>query len=303
MVVLSALTCFSATAKDYVLINPNTPGSSAEITARALAEAYKKRTGNTLIIQNVGGGNQVPGVVHFKQFNSPAILINTTGILIFNPKMMQNLPYSDADFDHVSAVALAPAVWVVRADRPYASIQDLLKKLPNSTKPFVGYANNFELANFRMVAQRQNWPADRVTTVKYKGPPEVVLGLLSNDIDVAMVALTPALVEQVRAGKLKILANTTKQELQVADQRVPSMESLTGIEQFSGGQFLSLSPRFDPAEAQQLRKDLAESLKDPVVQESLTGRNQVIMEHGPRAMTEFVNNYRKKIAPLDLGSN
>ena len=36
-----------ATAKEYVLINPNAPGSSSEVTARAIAEAYTRQTGNT----------------------------------------------------------------------------------------------------------------------------------------------------------------------------------------------------------------------------------------------------------------
>lgn len=291
-----------ATGKEYIIVNPNTAGSSAEISARVLAEAYKKRTGNTLIVQNIGGGNQVPGVVHFKQLNQPAIMINTTGTLIFNQKMMKDLPYQDSDFDHVSTISLTPAVWVVRASSPYRDMKHLVQTLPASNKPFVAYANNFELANLRMVAQRYRWSADKVTAVKYKGPSEVVLGLLSGDTEVAMVALLPSIVEHVKNGQLRILASTANKDITVNGQRVQPVEQLVQVEQFSGGAFLSLSPRFDPQEARQLKKDLVEALKDPAVIESLNSRNQYIIEFGERPMVDLVNNYRKKIAPLDLTS-
>jgi tripartite-type tricarboxylate transporter receptor subunit TctC len=293
-----------ATAKEYLIINPNTAGSLADTTARVLAEAYKKRTGNTLIVQNVGGGYQIPGVVHFKQLREPAIMINTTGTLVFNQKMMQNLPYQDEDFDHVSAISLTPAVWVVRVDSPYHDMKDLVKTLPASSKPFVGYSNTFELANIRLLSQKYNWGTEqdngKITAVKYKGPSEVVLGLLGNDLNVAMVALLPAVVEQVKAGKLRILASTINKDIVVAGQRVPSAEQLMKIDQFPGGAFLSLSPKFNPDEAKQLKKDLIESLKDPIVVNSLTERNQHIMEVGPEHMINFINNYRKKLAPLSL---
>ena len=287
--------------KTYVLVNPNTPGSNSDITARALAEVYKRQTGNTLQVHNVGGGNQIPGVLHFKQLGRPAIFLNTTSTLVFNYKMMEQVPYQDSDFDHVTSVSLSPGAWVVRADSPYRDMKHLVQTLPHSAKPFVAYANNFELANILMVSQRYHWSSNQVTPVKYKGQSEVVLGLLSGDIDVATVSLVPSIVEQVKNQQLKVLGSTANTNITVNGQTIFPVERLIQVEQFSGGNFLSLSPRFDPTEAKQLKKDLMEALKDPKMIESLNSRNQLPMQSGERFMTEFIDNYRKKIAPLDLG--
>jgi tripartite-type tricarboxylate transporter receptor subunit TctC len=292
----------SVEGKEYIIVNPNTAGSVADVSARVLAESYKKRTGNTLTVQNIGGGSQIPGVVHFKQLGRPGIMINTTGTLVFNQKMMNDLPYSDSDFNHVSAISLAPAVWVVRGDSPYNSMKHLVDTLPASQKPFVAYANAFELANFLMVSKKYQWSKDKVVAVKYKGPSEVVLGLLTGDTDVAMVALLPSIVEQVKNGKLKILGSSSNKDITVNNLRISPVEKLIQVEQFSGGSFLSLSTNFDVHEANQLKLDLIESLKDPMVIDSLKSRNQYLIEVGEQPMIEFIDNYRKKIAPLELNS-
>ena len=287
-------------AKDYVIVNPNTAGSSSEITARALAEAYHRRTGNNLIIQSVGGGNQIPGVVHFKQLPTPGIMITTTSILVFNHKIIKDLPYTNADFDAVGPIAMSPIVWIARADSPFRTMQDVVKILPKHSKPFVAHANHVEVVNLKMLSQKYQWSKDQVQGIKYKGVPEVLNGMMSNDVDLAVVTLTPTITELARAGRLRILGSTVDKELNVAGQRVPSVEKLLNVEQFTGGVFLAVSPNFDPTEARQLKNDLLESLKDPIVVDSLKKRDQYIMQHDGKFLNNFIDNYRKKVEPLDL---
>jgi len=287
-------------AKDYVIVNPNTVGSSSDITARVLAEAYHRRTGNNLIIQSVGGGNQVPAVVHFKQLSKPGIIMTTTSILVFNHKILKNLPYTNADFDAVGPIAMSPIVWIARANSPFYTMQDIVKILPLHPKPFVAHANHVEVVNLKMLAEKYRWSKDQVQGVKYKGVPEVINGLMANDADVAVVTLTPTIAELARAGQLRVLGTTVDQELNVGGHRVPSVEKFLGVEQFTGGVFLALSPGFDPVEARQLKQDLLESLKDPKVVDSLKKRDQYIMHEDGTFLNNFINNYRKKVDPLDL---
>lgn len=289
-----------ASARDYVIVNPNTAGSASEITARVLAEAYNRRTGNNLIIQSVGGGNQVPGVVHFKQLPKPGIMMTTTSILVFNHKILKDLPYTNSDFDAVGPIAMSPIVWIARADSPFHTMQDIVKLLPQHSKPFVAHANHVEVVNLKMLAEKYRWSKDQVQGVKYKGVPEVINGIMSSDADVAVVTLTPTIAELARAGRLRVLGTTVDQELNVGGHRVPSVEKSLGVEQFTGGVFLALSPGFDPAEARQLKQDLLESLKDPKVVDSLKKRDQYIMHEDGTFLNNFINNYRKKVDPLDL---
>ena len=217
-----------AAAKEYVLINPNAPGSSSEVTARVIAEAYSRQTGNKLVVESVGGGNQIPGAVRFKNMAKPGLILTTSSLLVFNPKTIKDLPYSDEDFVPISPVGLTPQTWIVRADSPYKTMQDLVKELPNNSKNFVGYANPVEVANLHILSQHYKWKPKSVEPIKYKGTAEVLTAMLANDIEVAIVSHAPVIDEHVKSGKLRILANTTDQTIPLAGQSIPSVRSRPG---------------------------------------------------------------------------
>jgi tripartite-type tricarboxylate transporter receptor subunit TctC len=289
-----------ATAKEYVLINPNAPGSSSEITARVIAEAYKKQTGNTLVVESVGGGNHVPAVVRFKNIAKPGLILTSTTMLAFNPKTIKDLPYKDDDFIPISPVGLTPQAWVIRADAPYKNMNDLIKTLPNSTKNFVGYAVSVEVVNLQLLSQHYNWEAKAVEPVRYKGPTDIITALLANDINVAIMSYTPVVEEYVKAGKFRILGNTTDQSLTIAGQSVPSVRKQLGVGQVSGGILIAASPKIDQEELKQLRQDILNVLKDPAVVESLTKRNQINIGNDVQSYTQFIDQLRTSLQKIDL---
>lgn len=289
-----------AAAKEYVLINPNAPGSSSEITARAIAEAYARQTGNKLIVESVAGGNHVPAVVRFKNMAKPGLILTSTTMLAFNPKTIKDLPYKDDDFVPISPVGLTPQAWVVRADAPYKNMNDLIKTLPNSTKNFVGYAVSSEVVNLQLLSQHYNWGTKAVEPVRYKGPSDIITALLANDINVAIMSYTPVVEEHVKAGKFRILGNTTDQSLTIAGQSVPSVRKQLGVGQVSGGILIASSPKMDQDESKQLRQDILNVLKDPAVVESLAKRNQINIGNDAQTYTQFIDQLRTSLQKIDL---
>lgn len=289
-----------AAAKEYVLINPNAPGSSSEITARAIAEAYARQTGNKLIVESVAGGNHVPAVVRFKNMAKPGLILTSTTMLAFNPKTIKDLPYKDDDFVPISPVGLTPQAWIVRADAPYKNMNDLIKTLPNSAKNFVGYAVSSEVVNLQLLSQHYNWEAKAVEPVRYKGPSDIITALLANDINVAIMSYTPVVEEHVKAGKFRILGNTTDQSLTIAGQSVPSVRKQLGVGQVSGGILIASSPRMDQDEFKQLRQDILNVLKDPAVVESLVKRNQINIGNDAQSYTQFIDQLRTSLQKIDL---
>ena len=289
-----------AAAKEYVLINPNAPGSSSEVTARSIAEAYSRQTGNKLVIESVGGGNQIPGAVRFKNMAKPGLILTTSSLLVFNPKTIKDLPYSDEDFVPISPVGLTPQTWIVRTDSPYKTMQDLVKELPNNSKNFVGYANPVEVANLHILSQHYKWKPKSVEPIKYKGTAEVLTAMLANDIEVAIVSHAPVIDEHVKSGKLRILANTTDQTIPLAGQSIPSVRRQLGIGQVTGGVLIASSPKMDTVEASQLHQDIINAIKDPAVQENLAKRNQFSIGHGVQPYKQFIDQLRTSIQNIDL---
>lgn len=287
-------------ARDLVLITPNTLGSTSDIAAKAIAEAYHNRTGHKMLVENIGGGHQIPAVNAWKSRPQHTVLMTTTGILVFNPKLRSDLPYSDKDFDHVTMIAAAPSVWVVRNDSPYMTMQDLVKKMPKSAKPFVGYANYPELVNLNLLQQKYDWPTDAVTAVKYRGVPEAMIGIIEGSIEVGILTINAGVVGQIRAGRLRALATTHSQDLDIADKLVPPANRVLGAEQFSGGIFLSLQNDLPEEMSQKIKADLIASLNDPLVAERLKLQNQTVVNRGPDHMRDFIRDFRNRVAGMQF---
>jgi tripartite-type tricarboxylate transporter receptor subunit TctC len=197
-------------------------------------------------------------------------------------------------------VGLTPQTWIVRADSPYKTMQDLVKELPNNFKNFVGYANPVEVANLHILSQHYKWKPKSVEPIKYKGTAEVLTAMLANDIEVAIVSHAPVIDEHVKSGKLRILANTTDQTIPLAGQSIPSVRRQLGIGQVTGGVLIASSPKMDTVEASQLHQDIINAIKDPAVQENLAKRNQFSIGHGVQPYKQFIDQLRTSIQNIDL---
>jgi tripartite-type tricarboxylate transporter receptor subunit TctC len=283
LTVVALCMSMSALSKDITLVHPNTAGSTSDVAARAIAAAYKEITGSTMTVEAVGGGNQIPGVVAWKNKKEPSVMMTTSTLTVFNPAILKDLPYSDADFSHTTIVSTVTNVWVVRADSAYKTAKDLVTVLPGSKKPFVAYANHSELVNFEVVAQKYNLKP-RVETLKYRGVPEAVVGLLEGSVEVAVLSINPALIAQVEAGTLRVLAHTNTAPMTIGGVHVEPAQKLLGVEQFNGFISISLPAQLDAAANTELRKNIMAAINHPIVKERVKQQNGVLVNQGPEHM-------------------
>jgi tripartite-type tricarboxylate transporter receptor subunit TctC len=288
--------------ESYIFVIPNTPGSVSDLVARSMANIYNKKTGNTLVIQNVGGGQQIPATVKFATLNTPAIAMTTTGILVFNPVIQKSLPYSLDIFDHVGGISYAPIVWVVRADSPYKNMQDLVNNLPTSKKPLVAYANLVEVINFHVIANKNNWNKNQVEPVKYKGVPEAVQGLLAGDLEVAVVSYTKVIGSQIQAGKLRAIGTTLPKTYTADGIDIASVKQQIGVDQYTGGVFIALNKYFKPEEAAKLKKDIYEIMADPEFIQDVIKFGGIPFENNNsnENIIRFAENFRNIVRLLNL---
>lgn len=300
--ILSTIVSAVAAQQSYTFVLPNTPGSISDVVARSMANVYNKKTGNSLVIQNIGGGQQIPAAVKFASLNTPAIAMTTTGILVFNPVMQKSLPYSLDMYDHVGGIAYTPIVWVARADSPYQNMKDLVDNLHKSKKPLIAYANLVEVVNYHVLSAKYNWGNGVVDPVKYKGVPEVVQGLLAGDLDVAVISNTTAVMAQVQAGKLRAIGTTLPTRLDVGGTWAQPVKQQLGLEQYTGGIFVSLNKLFKPEEAAKLKTDLYAVMTDPEFIADLIKFGTIPFENNNsnQNLIKFTEDFRNAIRPLNL---
>ena len=290
---------FSIYATDITLIHPNTPGSTSDVVAREIATAYKEITGNNMIVEAIGGGNQIPGVVAWKNRQRPTVMMTTSTLTVFNPAILKDLPYSDSDFKHVTLISTVTSAWVVRNESSYKTIKDVVTMLPSSKKSFVSYANHSELVNFEVLAEKYNMkPA--VTPIKYKGVPEAVAGLLEGSIEVAVLSLNPVLIGQIESGALRVLAHTNTDTMNIGGVSVEPVQKQLGVEQFNGFVAISLPSTINDQEFDQLKTNLMLAINSPNVQDRIKKMNGTLVNKGPKHMNEYIQNFRDKIKNIEL---
>ncbi len=122
-----------AGAQDY----PNRPiravipygvGGSADVLARVIAPNISAHLGQSLVIDNRGGGAGLPAftLVAKAQPDGYTLLISASN-LASNPILFRKLPYdAEKDFAPVSLIAIVPAVLVVHPTAPVNSAKDLI---------------------------------------------------------------------------------------------------------------------------------------------------------------------------------
>ena len=88
--------------KPVKVIVPFPAGQATDLAARIIAEALGKEWNQSVVVENVGGGAGIPGMVTGK--NAPAdgytLIMGTSAVMVVNPAIMDKLPYDPLDRLH-----------------------------------------------------------------------------------------------------------------------------------------------------------------------------------------------------------
>jgi tripartite-type tricarboxylate transporter receptor subunit TctC len=185
------------------------PGATPDLMARTIAEHLSKRLGRTFVVENKAGAGGNLGAAEVAKAAPDGATLGATipGPLVVNP-MMTQLPYDPkADLMPVTIVGTQPSVLVASTSLGVNTLPELIALLKANPGKYnyssIGIGSISHLA-MEMVALASG---TQLVHLPYKSSPEAVTAIITGDAQIA--ALPPlAVVEQARAGKLKMLAVT-----------------------------------------------------------------------------------------------
>ncbi|ALM81930.1 tripartite tricarboxylate transporter substrate binding protein [Bordetella sp. N] len=295
----------AATAAEYpehpiTMIVPFPPGGVADVVARPLAQALSEKLGQTVIIENRGGAGGALGIgqVARARPDGYTLLMSLSSISILPEadKVLERKPAYQLDqFVPIARITADPTVLVVRADKPWNSVQDFVdaaKKQPN--KLSYGSSGIYGTMHVPM-AMLQNAAGISMLHVPFTGAGPAVQALLGGQVDA--VATGPSSVAQlVQSGRVKALAHWGDTPLESMPQ-VPTLKSLgydVTFVQWSGVFALAGTPEPVLERLRQATRDVA---NDDKVKTLIAGTGSPVQYLDAK---DFDTYWRKDSASLAL---
>jgi tripartite-type tricarboxylate transporter receptor subunit TctC len=191
-----------------VLINPYAAGGPADVMARPIAERMSAILGTPVVVESRPGAGTAIGaaVVARAEPDGYTLFIGGAPSHIVVPALMKDAKYDGIkDFAPVATVVDIPNVLVVPPDRPYKTVQQLVAAAKEAdgkmTFASVGVGSIPQFLGLMF----QDRAHVKLTHVPYGGAAPATVDMLAGRIDLAFLNL-PAVIEQIRAGKLRALA-------------------------------------------------------------------------------------------------
>ncbi|ARP89324.1 ABC transporter substrate-binding protein [Bordetella genomosp. 9] len=273
-----ALTASPALADDYParpisMVVPYAPGGSTDGLARIVATAMGKNLGQTVVVENLGGGGTMIGnqrVVRSEP-DGYTITFGNMGSLAIAPSLFPKSNFDPRrDMVGVGLVATVPMVLSVSKASGITTLGQLLERLrakPNSVNfgnAGSGSTSHIAAVNFLYVTHTQ------AMQVPYRGAGPAIADLMAGTVD-AVIDQTVTMIPLHTSGRVRALAVASQSRLQqfpdvptFAEAGVPAFD----LSVWNG---IAAPAGTPPAVVARLERALNAALDDPEVRKSLDG--------------------------------
>ncbi len=198
--------------KPIRIIVPYPPGGFNDTLARTLGQKLTVKWGRPVIVDNrPGGGSTIGTNLAAKSAPDGYTLLIVSFAFAVNPALYATLPYDTGkDFVPIVHAANTPNLLVVNPGLPVKSVKELIA-LAKSKPGKLNYASggNGSSPHLSMELFKSLAGVD-VVHIPYKGSAPAVTDLIGGQVDL-MFDNVPNVIQQVKAGKLRGLAVSSKE--------------------------------------------------------------------------------------------
>jgi tripartite-type tricarboxylate transporter receptor subunit TctC len=301
---LPALSQDAFPSKRITIVVPTGAGGITDVLARIVGQQLSVQIGQPVIIDNRPGASGILG----SNIVAKAAPDGYTLLMVFpthpvNPHLFAKMPYDTAnDFAGVSKVSTVSLVLLTNPTSGINSVKDLIKAAQQKPGELnfgsVGSGSLGHLGSELFTSSANV----KMTHIPYKGVPQVLAALMSNEISIYFDTPVTA-IGQVKGGKLKALGVSTK-------TRNPSLPNVPTIEEagLPGYEVTSwnglLAPAGTPAPIiGRLNKEIVAALKHPEVKAKFAELGAEPTPTTPAAFDEEIRRDLKKWAQVIKNAN
>jgi tripartite-type tricarboxylate transporter receptor subunit TctC len=293
---LAAVTLSAASAawawptKPIILIVPYPPGGGTDIIARIMQEPLSKQLGQPVIIDNRGGAGGSLGTAVAAHANPDGYtLLLTLSSHSINPVIYPKLPFdTERDLRPVSLVCSLPQLFAVNPATPYKTLGELVAYMKQNPGKMdfasVGIGSPSHMAG-ELLKMRLNV---FMVHIPYRGGGPAVAATMAGDVPLLIVSI-PAAMSQVRAGRLRPLAVSTRKRTSILPD-VPTVAEATGLKGYEVDSWYGVfAPAKVPDEVvARMNKEIATAVLRPEVKARLLEQGAEAVSSTPEVLGKMV---------------
>jgi tripartite-type tricarboxylate transporter receptor subunit TctC len=278
--------------KPVTFIVPYPPGGGTDVIARIVQEPLSRQLGQPIVIENRGGaGGSLGTAVAARATPDGHTMLFTLSSHSINPVIYQKLPFdTERDFRPVSMVASLPQLFAVHPDTPYKTFGELVSHMRRNPGKLdyasVGIGSPSHIAGELL---KMRLPAYMVH-IPYRGGGPAVAAAMAGDVPLLIVSI-PAAMSQVRAGRLRPLAVSTRQRTSILPD-VPTVAEATGLPGYEVDSWYALfAPAKTPDEVvARMNQEIATVVARPEVKAKLLEQGAEARSSSPEALGKIVSH-------------
>lgn len=287
--------------KPVRLVVPYAPGGATDVIGRVLAKQLSDQLGQQFVVDNRAGagGSLGAGQVAKSPADGYTLLMGAFTSHTINAALTPAVTPFDIhkSFAHISVVGSVPLVFVVNPNVQAKSVKELvaLAKASPGSVTFASAGNgspqHLSIEMFKRQTQVE------VVHVPYKGSGPALSDLLGGQIN-AMIDTVPAAQSQIKAGKLRALATTTKERVASVPDIATVVEAGFPDMQVSS-MFALTAPAGTPvAVIQKINSALKVILSKQDVKDSMLAQGAIATYNTPEESAKIINAEYAKWAKL-----
>ena len=242
-------------------------GGSTDLVARALAQKFQDRLGQSVVVLNKPGGSGTIGATVAARANPDGytLYVGYTSETVVVPQLSKNAKYSIDDFEPIAVTGLVPLVLIASKNVRAGNLQQLIEEVRAQPGKFT-YGGGIASPPHIMGAWFNRLNNLNVVHVPYRGGGQAVADVVGGHIDMFYAGLAAAK-SAIDSGAVKALA-VTGEARSSALPNVPTFKE-AGVKDFELASWnVLLVPKGTPAEVLALlRQETALALADPKIRE------------------------------------
>ncbi|HEY9529800.1 MAG TPA: tripartite tricarboxylate transporter substrate binding protein [Burkholderiales bacterium] len=299
-----AFCCATAGAQSYPtkpvrFIVSFPPGGSSDLIARAIAPFMSNRLGQPMVVENRPGAGGMIGVdaVAKAAPDGYAIGLAAAGALSSNISLYPSMPFHpEKDLAPISTLAMIPFFLIAHPSQA-PTLKEVIAQA-KSAPGALSYGHGGNGSTMHLSGELLNMLAGvKIQSVPYKGSGPVSADVLGGQVPLGVVDV-PSAISNVKAGKVRALAVTSKQRISAAPD-VPTFEE-AGVPGYEAiGWFGVVAPKATPRPViDRLNAEIRAALADPDIRARALAAGTEPFTNTPEEFAAMIREETKKWAEV-----